>query len=151
MTLASWQVRTMLLIGAVGPALASLILLAANYFPYCAGRTEPVDVPCFVVVFVFFAVPVGYVFGLVPALLAGVMYCGALTAMATLRTRMCLRVCIGAISGALAGGVWFHAAIGPDSRGYGLAAGVVAALLSLRSPAAWSRVGSTYTGPPPPR
>ena len=135
MTLRCWQARTLLLIGSVGPPVASLILLATDYLPSCAGRTEPVDVPCFVAAFVLFAVPVGYVFGLVPALLAGAMYCGALTAMTTLRTRMLLRACIGAISGELAGGVWFHAVIGPDSHGYGAVAAVVAALISLRSPA----------------
>jgi hypothetical protein len=88
------------------------------------------------VALVFFAIPVGYVFGLVPALVAGVVYCVALTAVAILRTRMLLRVCIGAISGGLAGGVWFHAVIGPDSHGYGPVAAVAAALLSLLSPAA---------------
>ena len=131
----SWQVRTVLLIAAVGPPLASLVLLTTHYLPICAGRTEPVDLPCFVAAFVLFAVPVGYVFGLVPALLAGVLYCGALTALATPRAGMLLRVCIGAISGGMAGVLWFHAVIGPDSDGYGSVAAAVAALLSLRSPA----------------
>jgi hypothetical protein len=134
MTRPSWQVRTVLLIAAVGPPLASLILLTTHYLPYCAGRTEPVDLPCFVAAFVLFAVPVGYVFGLVPALLAGVMYCGALTALATPRPDRLLRVCIGAISGGVAGALWFHALIGPDSNVYGSVAAAVAALLSLRSP-----------------
>jgi hypothetical protein len=125
-----------LLIVILGPPVASLILLTTHYLPSCAGRTEPVDLPCFVVTYVFFAVPVGYVFGLVPALLSAVMFCGALTAMTKLRTQMLLRVCTGAISGGLAGGVWFHAVIGPDSYGYGAVAAVVAALLSLRWPAA---------------
>jgi hypothetical protein len=125
----------MLLMGTAGPPVASLILLTTAYLPSCAGRTEPVDAPYFVAAFVLFAVPVGYVFGLVPALLAGAMYCGALSAMATLRTRVLLRVGIGALSGGLAGGAWFHAVIGPDAHGYGAVAAVVAALLSLRSPA----------------
>jgi hypothetical protein len=124
----------MLLMGTVGPPVASLILLAIDYLPFCAGRTEPADLPSSLAAFVLFAVPVGYVFGLVPALLAGALYCGALTAMATLRTRTPLRVCIAALSGGLAGGVWFHAVIGPDSRRFGLIAAAVAALLSLRRP-----------------
>ena len=126
----SWQGRTLLLTGVLGPPVASLILLMSHYLPSCTGRTEPVDLPCFVVTYVFFAVPVGYVFGLVPALLSGAMYCGALTALTKLRTQMLLRVCTGAISGGLAGGVWFYAVIGPDSHGYGAVAAVVAALLS---------------------
>jgi len=130
--LRSWQARTVLLIEAAGPPVASLILLATHYLPACAGRTEPVDLPCLLFAFVFFAVPVGYVCGLVPALLAGVMYCGALSAMATLRTRPLLRVCAGAVSGGLAGGVWFHALAGPGSLGFAAVAAAVAALLSLR-------------------
>jgi hypothetical protein len=136
MKLPSWQVRTMLVICSVGPPLASLILMTTTYLPSYAGRTEPIDVPSFAAAFVFFAVPVGYVFGLVPAVFAGVMYCGALTAMATLRPGMLLRACVGAISGGLAGGVWFQAVIGPDSHSYGLVAALVAALLSLYRPPA---------------
>jgi hypothetical protein len=131
-----------LLIGVLGPPVASLILLTTHYLLSCAGRIEPVDLPCFVVTYVFFAVPVGYVFGLVPALLSGVMYCGALTAMTKLRTQMLLRVCTGATSGGLAGGVWFHAVIGPYSHGYGAVAAAVAALLSLRWPAAQGVTGT---------
>ena len=134
MTLRCWQARTMLLIGTVGPPVASLILLATDYLPYCPRGTEPVDLPSFVAAFVLFAVPVGYAFGLAPALLAGAMYCGALTAVTTLRTRILLRVSVGALSGGLAGGAWFNATIGPGSHGYGSIAAVVAALLSLRCP-----------------
>jgi hypothetical protein len=99
----------------VGPPVASLIVMTAAYLPYCAVLNEPIDVRCFVVAFIVFAVPLGYAFGVVPALLAGVMYCGGLTAIATLRPGMLLRACLGAISGGLVGGVWFHAVIGPDS------------------------------------
>jgi hypothetical protein len=89
-----------------------------------------------VALFIFFAVPIGYVFGAFPALLAGAIYCGALTAIASLRPGMLARACLGAISGGLVGGVWFHAMIGPDSRGYGSVAALVLALLSLRWPQA---------------
>jgi hypothetical protein len=105
--------------------------MTATYLPHCAALHEPVDVPSFVVAFILFALPVGYAFGVIPALLAGAMYCGALTAMARLRPGMLLRACLGAISGGLVGGVWFHAVAGPDSRGYGSVAALVVALLSL--------------------
>jgi hypothetical protein len=136
MNLSSWQVRTTLLIAALGPLVASLIVMTITYLPYGAALNEPVDVPSFVVAFIFFALPVGYTFGVVPALLAGAMYCGALTAVAILRPGMLLRACLGAISGGLVGGVWFHTVVGPDSHGYGLVAALVVALLSLRRPSA---------------
>jgi hypothetical protein len=132
----SWQVRTTLLIGIMGPPVASLILLTIKYLPLLEGPSQRVDVSGFVGLFILFAVPVGYCFGVFPALLAGAIYCGALTAMATLRPSMLLRACLGAISGGLVGGVWFHAMIGPDSRGYGSVAALVLALLSLRWPKA---------------
>jgi hypothetical protein len=110
--------------------------MTTTYLPSCEGPFAPVDVACFVVAFIFFAVPVGYVFGLVPALLAGALYCGALTAVASMRPGVPLRACLGAISGGLVGGVWFHAVIGLDSHGYAWVAALVAALLSLRRPSA---------------
>jgi len=126
-----WQVRTTLLIATLGPPVASLIVMTATYLPYGAALHEPIDIPSFVVAFTCFALPVGYAFGVVPALLAGAVYCAALTAVATLRPGMLLRGCLGAISGGLAGGVWFHAVVGPDSHGYGSVAALVMALLSL--------------------
>ena len=131
-----WQVRATLLIGIVGPPLASLILLTIKFFPQLEGRTEHVDVSGFISLFILFAVPVGYCFGVFPALLAGGIYCGALTAMATPRPGILPRACLGAISGGLVGGVWFHAVIGADSRGYGSIAAFVLALVSLRWPRA---------------
>ena len=130
----SCQVRTLLLIGTLGPPLASLILLTTTYLPLCQGRTGSVDVPSFVVAFVVFAVPVGYVFGVVPALLAGAMYHGALTVAATKRPGMLGRACLGAISGQAVGGLWFHAVIGPDAHSYGSVAALVMVLLSLCPP-----------------
>ena len=131
-----WQVRTTLLIGIVGPPVASLILLTIKYLPLLEGRTELVDVSGFIGFFILFALPVGYCFGVLPALLAGGIYCGALTAMAILRPGILARVCLGAISGGLVGGVWFHTVIGADSRGYGSIAAFVLALVSLRWPRA---------------
>jgi hypothetical protein len=133
-----WQVRTTLLIGTVGPPVASLILMPMIYLPHCAGRMQSFDVSCFAAAYMLFAVPVGYVFGVAPALLSGALYCGALTAVAALRSGMLLRACLGATCGGLVGGVWFHCVIGPDWHGYGSVAALVAALLSLRRPPAAS-------------
>jgi hypothetical protein len=105
------------------------------YLPILAARAGPIDVPG-LVLFIFFAVPVGYVFGAVPALLAGAMYTGVLTAVATRQTGILPRACIATVCGGLVGGIWFHVVAGPDWRGYAAVAGLVEALLSLRWPRA---------------
>ena len=130
----SWRVRTILLIGTVGPPVASLILMTNTYLPLCVTHGRSFDVPCFVAAFVLFAVPVGYVFGLVPALLAGVMYCAAVHSMAPLRAGVLPRACLAAVSGELVAEVCFRAVVGPDSHRYASVAALVMALLSLPSP-----------------
>jgi hypothetical protein len=135
-SLGTWQVRTTLLIGTVGPPVASLILMPMIYLQHGAGRLQSFDVSWFAATYILFAVPVGYVFGVAPALLAGALYCGALTAMAAPRSGMLLRACLGAACGGLVGAVWFRCMIGPDWHGYGSVAALVATLLSLRRPPA---------------
>src|ERR1700753_273770 len=98
----SWRVRTTLLIGTVGPLVASLVLMMNTYLPLCVTQRESFDVPCFMAAFVLFAIPVGYVFGLVPAVLAGVMFCAAVNGMAPLRPGVLARACLAAVSGELA-------------------------------------------------
>ncbi len=136
MQLTSWQVRTTVLIATGGPPLASLILMTVAYLPSFTGRAGSFDVSSFVVAYVCFAVPVGYAFGVAPALLTAVLYCGVLSATTALRPGILLRACLGAMCGGLVGGVWFHAVIGSESRRYGSVAAFVAALLSLRPPPA---------------
>src|SRR6266403_1631819 len=114
----SWQVRTILLIGTVGPPAASLILMTTTYLPLWAVKGESVDMRLFAAAFVLFAIPVGYVFGLAPALLTGVLYCAASTGMAKPRPGLLLCAWLGALSGELVGEVWFLAVIGPDLHGY---------------------------------
>jgi hypothetical protein len=130
----AWQIRMTLRVGAVGPAVATLILMTATYLPLLAARTGPIDAPGLIVVFIFFAVPIGYVFGVVPALLAGAMYSGVLTAMETRRTGMLPRASLAALCGGSVCGIWFHAVAGPGWRGYAAVGALVAALLSLRWP-----------------
>ena len=130
----SRQVRTILLIGTVGPPAASLILMTMTYLPLCAAKGESFDMPLCAAAFVLFAIPVGYVFGLVPALLAGVMYCAALTGMAKPRPGLLLRAWLGAVSGELVGEVWFRAVFGPDLHGYESVAALVMALLAVARP-----------------
>jgi len=87
------------------------------------------------VAFCFFAVPAGYVFGLIPALFTSVAYCAALS-LRSLAPSPTLRASLGAISGGVVGEVWFAAVVGPDAAGYGLVAALVAALLALCLPPA---------------
>ena len=69
--LTPWQVRATVLITLLGPPAAHLILLAAYYFEY--WRTVPFNFADCLVVFFLFAIPVGYAFGAVPALLAALL------------------------------------------------------------------------------
>jgi hypothetical protein len=134
MKLPPWQARMTLWIAVVGPPVASLILVTVNYFPILAARTKPADVSALLVLWIFFAVPAGYGFGGVPALLAGALYSAVLTAMATRRLGMLPRACLAAICGGAVCGVWFHVVAGPNWRSYGGTAAFVATLLSLRWP-----------------
>jgi hypothetical protein len=130
MKLLSWQIRTTLLIGVVGPPVASLVLMTGNYLPWWEGGAEPIDVPGFVAAFLLFGLPVGFAFGVIPALLAGALYCTALTALSSVPRGMLTRVCLGAIAGELIGEVWFHGVMGLESYGYGPVAALVTAVLS---------------------
>jgi hypothetical protein len=94
-----WQVRATAPIPLLGPPAASLILLAVYYFEY--WRTVPFNFADFLVVFFLFAIPAGYAFGAVPALLAALFYCALLTAHSRL-LRPLIRACVAAICGGFA-------------------------------------------------
>lgn len=130
----TWQVRTTLLFGAVGPAIASLIVMTVAYRPFLATGTGPIALPDVLIAYVCFAMPVGYAFGVLPALLTGAMYCCGLTALPRLRPGTLPRAGIAALSGGLISVAWFDAVIGPGSRRYAWVAALTAALLSLRWP-----------------
>jgi hypothetical protein len=127
-----WQVRMTLWVGVVGPLLGSLILMAATYVPLLPARTAPIDLAGLAEAFILFAVPVGYVFGIVPAFLAGAVYSGVLTTMATDLSGTLPRMCLAAICGGAVCGTWFYWVSGPDWRSYATVGALVAALLSLR-------------------
>jgi hypothetical protein len=130
----SRQIRATLFMGIVGPPIASLILLMAMCLPPWRVLTGPIDAPSFVVAYVLFAIPVGYAFGVIPALLAGTIYSWALTVMSLPQRATLLRASIAALSGGLVGGLWFHAVIGPEWPIFGSAAAVAAALRSRSWP-----------------
>jgi hypothetical protein len=125
-----WQVRAIALNTLLGPPAASLILLAAYYFDY--WRTIPFNFTDFLLVFFLIAIPEGYVFGAVPALLAALLYCALLTAHSRL-LRPLIRGCVAAICGGLASWVWLCESLGASGI-YGLVGGLVMASLSVTSP-----------------
>jgi len=129
---AAWQLRTAALITLLAPPAASFVLLAVDYFRY--WRDIPFSPGDFLAALFVFAIPVGYAYGFVPALLAAVIYCAVLTAdPRLLRRRLLTRACLGAVCGGLASSVWFAIWAG-DWYVYGLAHAFVMAALSLRSP-----------------
>jgi len=125
-----WQVRATALITLLGPPAASLILLAVYYFEY--WRTVPFNFADCLVVFFLIAIPVGYAFGAVPALLAALLYCALLTAHSRL-LRPVIRACVAAICGGLASWVGFCESLGASGI-YGLVGALVMAALSVSSP-----------------
>jgi hypothetical protein len=125
-----WQMRTIALIALAAPPAASLILML-----YSWQRTEPFDLFGFAASFLLFGVPVGYAFGIVPALLASALYCVSLTLISTLQRRTGVRVCVGAACGWFASEVWFREVMHVPSHAYGWVAALVAATLSVWLPA----------------
>jgi hypothetical protein len=124
-----WQARTTLSIAALGPPVASLIVLAAMYLPACEWRSDPVGAASFATPLILFAVAVGYAFGTVPALLTGAAYSGALTILPLLQRTRLLRMSVGYACGGLITEIWFRVVIGTGAQGYGLVAAIVAASL----------------------
>ena len=121
--------------GVLVPPAASLMLLATVLMPASTTWADPVTaVPSFLGPFFIFAVPVGYVFGGIPALLAGAIYSAALTVMPVVEPCRLLRVGIGAVCGGLTGGIWFHAIVGPGWSSYAIAEALMMALFALRRP-----------------
>jgi hypothetical protein len=123
---------TAVLSGLIVPPTASALLLATALLPASKTWADPASaVASFLTLFYIFAVPVGYVFGTVPALLAGLIYSRALTAVPTVCPRPLLRAVLGAACGGLAGEVWFYAVIGNGSGIYAAAAAVTMTLFAL--------------------
>ena len=128
--LASWQVRATAFIALLGPPAASLILFVIYYLEY--WRAVPFNFADLLIVFLLLAVPVGYVAGTVPALLAASLYCALISANSRRKRRLFMRASVGAICGSVASWVWFCEWLGASSI-YGSVGGLVMAVLSLGS------------------
>jgi hypothetical protein len=130
----SWQLRTIVLITLVGPPTASLFLLTIDYCEY--WQDVHFQFTDFLIAFLFFAVPVGYVFGAVPALLAALLYCAIWHPGTRLHRRIVARACIAAACGGIASWLWFSKWLGVSGDIYGLSGALVMAALSLHLPLA---------------
>ena len=130
-----WQVQSTLLFAVVGPPIGSLIVLLTLIAQLTSWRLEidPSGPALFVVAYFLFALPVGYLFGFVPALLAGATYSTALSNRLAQRARALLRGFVGALFGGLFGGLWFHFIVAPKSAAYAGVSAVVATLLAVCS------------------
>ena len=124
-----WQVRVITLVTLCGPPTASLILLTVDYFEYWRG--VPFNLVDFLAAYLLFAIPVGYVFGAAPALLAASLYSALLTANSRRLEQPLTRACVAAGCGGLASGVWFWEPIHTAWGIYGLVGALVMAVLSL--------------------
>jgi hypothetical protein len=104
-----------------------------GYFEY--WRAVPFNLTDFLGAFFLFALPVGYVCGFVPTLLAASLYCALLIANTGLRGRRPLaRACVGAVCGGLASWVWFGEWLNVGQPVYGLVGALVMGALSLGHP-----------------
>lgn len=118
--------------GVVVPPAASLMLCATMLIPATTWANPASVVPSFLALFFIFALPVGYVFGGIPALLAGAIYSGALSAMPTAARRPLPRAALGAACGGLMGAIWFYPIVGPGWSSHATAGTLVMALFALR-------------------
>jgi hypothetical protein len=116
----------------VVPPAASLLLLATVLLPTSTAWADPASaVPYFLALFFLFAVPVGYVYGALPALLAGALYSCALSAQPGLCRHTLVRAGLGAVCGGLTGGIWFHAVGAAGAYLYSVAEALVTAMFAL--------------------
>jgi len=140
-----WNVSTTVLSGTVGPPAAGLVLLASVFLPAAPTWADPWSaVPSYLALLLIFAVPVGYVFGIIPSLLAGALYAAALNAMPTVRVRPLFRAWLGAVCGGVTSEIWFHFVIGPRASIYAAVAALIMALFAL------CRGGGDLAGGPSP-
>ncbi len=126
------QLRTSAHITLLGPAVASLILLVVDYFEY--WRTAPLNLADALTAFYVFALPVGYVFGCVPALLAALLHGALLAANTKLAQLPWVRACTGALCGGLVCWIWFGIWSGTARPVYALVGALVMAAVSSFSP-----------------
>ena len=129
-----WQIKNTLLVVAIAPPVAGLILQVIGYWPqWHRATSEPSQVLSFVVTAVFLTVPVSYVFGAIPSAVAALGYCGILTYVPLMRHRRWLRTIPAALTGGAVGAV-VGLELAVSATYYAIVSAVVAALLAIFIP-----------------
>lgn len=132
MNIGSWQVRTALIITVLAPPIAAIVVSIATYWPSWV-RDGSVDVIGFLFTLILFSIPVTYIFGAIPALLAGAIYCLVLTYVPQIRDRIFIRSVMAAfVGGAIGGSCCYWILKFPPL--YGLIAALTSVVLALFLP-----------------
>ena len=98
-----WQVKSTLLIAVVAPPIAGLALQVIQYWPqWLSGHAEPNQVASSVLTLPL-TIALSYIFGVLPAALAGAGYCGLLTCLPARWRRRSYRLIVAAVLGGAAG------------------------------------------------
>jgi hypothetical protein len=125
-----WQLRAATRFALLGPPAAALIFLLIFYVE--CNRAVPLRLGEFLVIFFVVAVPEGYVLGVIPSLLAAILYCAVLTINSRFLQPLS-RTSVAAVCGALASWIWFCEYLSA-SDSYGFVGALVMATLSVGSP-----------------
>jgi len=132
----TWQARTTLLCGVVTPLIAALLVNLSSYVPQWERSVEPVTILGVIATLIFLALPVGFLFGVVPGLVGGALYSYALTLVPYARPRVLFRAFAGAALAGLVGGLWCQFVLRLPGVAYGAVAALSGFLFALR----WPRV-----------
>jgi hypothetical protein len=128
-----WQIKSTLLVAAMAPPVAGLIVQVLSYWPQWHRTTsEPNQVLSFVMTAVFLTIPVSYVYGFIPSAVAGLGYCGILTYVPLMRHRRWLRTIPAALTGGAVGALGL--ALSASAAYYAVLSAVVAGLLAIFIP-----------------
>jgi len=102
----TWQPGVVAAIAVCGPAISTAMVFIALYGPDWVDGRHSFDAAANAMSFLFVFLPAGFIFGLVPALVAGSIYAVALTFLPSLRDRVLLRCAGAAATAAMIGGAW---------------------------------------------
>jgi hypothetical protein len=130
----TWQARTTLLCGAITPLTAGLIVGLWIYLPQWEHSAERTTLIGIVTTVVGLALPLAFIFGVLPALIGGALYSAALTLVPFAETRIILRALLAAALAGLVGGLWCQIVLGFPAVGYGVVAAISGFLFALRWP-----------------
>jgi cell shape-determining protein MreD len=129
-----WQTKTILLVAAIAPPTAGILLQVIQYWPqWSLGSSEPNHFASFIFTALGITIPLSYVFGLIPSIAGGAVYCAVLTYLPSFRHKRWLRAATAAAVGALAGAI-FGRLFNDTTLLFALLGALVAAILAMLLP-----------------